>query len=237
MSLQRAQRGQGGVEFVVIFLTFAALILGLFEMTRVFRAKHLLNTATFAAARAGTVHNARVAPMNGELANGMVPMYMQGDRSVAGLTAALTRAQAMVALPGLGVQIVSPTGAIFDQLKKEQRIRRTDEDEYRWQDVIPNDNLRWRPRDTATIGSGEINLQDANLLKVRTLWCHRLIVPALDGVIYGIVNLPMFVGDRQLVCSGISDGAVPGIARGFYLAITADATLRMQSPVVEDDLP
>lgn len=223
------------MEFVVIFLCFAALLTGLFEMTRVFRAKHLLNTATFAAARMGSLTNARLEPMEGELANAMVSLFMQGDRSAKGVAAALARAQAMVALPGVGIAIVSPTAEIFEQLKVRQHIRRSDEASSRWQDVIPNDNLRWRPRGTAELsGGGEINLQDANLLKVRALWCHRLVVPLLDRVVVEIAEL--YIPGRQAVCSAISAGRAPGIARGYYLVIGADAVLRMQSPVVADAL-
>lgn len=236
-----AQQGQSNIEFIIVFLIFAGLLMGLFEMTRVFRTKHLLNTATFLAARAGAISNARLRPMNGELANGMAPLFMHGARSAAGLVAAQTRARALVQLPGLGVRIVSPNAAAFDAFKVEQRIRRSDEDEYRWQDVIPNDNLRWRPSNVKDVeisgATAPLNIQDANLLKVRALWCHRLIVPALDAVIFAIVNTPLFLGERQQVCNAISNTTLAGVARGYYLAITADATLRMQSAVVQDDLP
>lgn len=236
MKSGRRQHGQGAVEFVVIFFCFATLLLGLFEMTRVFRAKQLLNTATFAAARAGSLSNARLGPMQDELANGMISLFMQADRSPAGITSATVRAKAMAALPGIGVAIVSPTAEIFDQLKVSQHIRRSDEADYHWQDVIPNDNLRWRPRELATLGDGgEINLQDANLLKVRSVWCHRLIVPALDHLILAIAEL--FVPDVQPVCSAISGGKTAGVARADYIAIASDAVLRMQSPVVADSLP
>jgi len=241
MRAATAEQGQGNIEFIIVFLVFAGLLLGLFEMTRVFRTKHLLNTATFLAARAGAISNARLPPMNGELANGMAPLFMHGAQSATGLVSAQVRAQAVARLPGLGVQIVSPNAAAFRAFKVQQRIRRSDEDDYQWQDVIPNDNLRWRPASTRDIqingATARLNVQDANLLKVRTLWCHRLIVPALDAVIFAIVNTPLFLGERQQVCSAISHRALAGVATGYYLAITADATLRMQSAVVGDDLP
>lgn len=240
MSQGRAQRGAGAVEFIVVFLSFAALITGLFEMTRVYRTKHTLNTATFQAARAGSVHHARSGPIEAELANNMAPLYIGGRRSAAGLGDALLKAKALAELPGIGVEVVSPTRSIFDQLRRKQWIQRSDESTHRWQDVIPNDNLRFRPRQTANISvdgkAAGINLQDANLLKVRSLWCHRMVVPALDRVIFDIVNLPLFVSARQLTCSAISDRDVPGIARGYYVPVVADATVRMQSAVVADNL-
>jgi hypothetical protein len=237
----RAQAGQGALEFIVVFLGFAALFLGLFEMTRVYRAKHVLNSATFLAARTGALLNARTAPMNAELANGMVLLFMASGRSAQHLARARADTQALVSLPGLGIQILSPTRQAFDQLQRRQWIRRSDESEHRWQDVIPNDNLRLRPRALAQIdtarGRAPLNLQDANLLRVRSLWCHRLVTPVLDRVVYEIVNLAPFLSARQSVCSAISGGAGAGIARGFYLAVSADATVRMQSPIVVDDMP
>ena len=240
MSLLRAEGGAGAVEFIVVFLAFAALITGLFETTRVYRTKLTLNTATFHAARAGSVNHARTGPMEAELANNMAPMYALGQRSSSGLQEALLRARAVAELPGIGLEVVSPSREIFDQLRKQQWVRRSDQESYRWQQVIPNDNLKYRPREMATFdsdGSSEqINLQDANLLKVRSLWCHRLVVPALDRAIFELMNLPMFVSSRQLVCSAISNRNIKGIASGFYLPVVADATVRMQSAVVADDL-
>lgn len=235
------QCGQGTVEFVIIFALFAALLMGLFEMTRVFRIKHMLNEATFSAARAGALNNARVEPMTAELANRMARAYIHGE-SAAALTAAIDEArlymQALQAA-GRGVRIVSPTRAIFDQLKKRQWLRLDGDNRHRFHYVIPNDNLRWRPRRTASVqgGKAEINLQDANLLKIRTLWCHRLMVPGLDRVIYAVVNA-LAPSERQNVCNTISaTSQTLGLAPGWYLAISADATIRMQTPVVRNNLP
>lgn len=243
--LNRAtQRGQGAVEFVIIFVLFLALLTGLFEMTRVFRTKHTLNAATFSAARAGALSNARLEPMNAELANGMALLFSQGA-TPSGLVSALAKAQAFgLALDavGGGVQIVSPTRQIFNQLHTTQYLPNEDDTALQAVDVIPNDNLRWRPAGNAKINANgqqfDINLQDANLLKVRSLWCHRLVVPALDRLIYNVVNALPFASSRQAVCNAISiGGATAGVAPGYYLAISADATLRMQSPVVSNDLP
>ena len=240
MKAASAQRGQGAAEFIVVFLSFAALMLGLFEMTRLYRAKHLLNTATFAAARAGALHHARIDPMDAELANGMAALYVAGNSSVAGLGSGVAQARLFANIPGIGVDIVSPTREAFDGLAQRQWIRLDEGTEYGWRNVIPNDNLRWRPRNMASISVGgntqPINLQDANLLRIRSLWCHRLIVPALDRAIWAAVNI-LSPSNRQNVCNAISNTATNGIPSGFYLAIASDAILRMQSPVIRNDLP
>lgn len=236
------QSGQGAVEFIVVFLLFAVVVLGLFEMTRVFRAKLTLQGATFAAARAGALHHALLSPMNAELANGMAVLHMQSTRSLIGIGDAQARARAQVNLPGIGIEIVSPTAAAYSAHARQQWVHRSDEADYRWQRVIPNDNLRWRPREARMIATADgdrpLHVQDANLLKVRALWCHRLVVPALDRAIFEIVSLRPFANERQDACTALSAAAgVAGIADGYYVAISSDAIVRMQSAVVEDDLP
>lgn len=235
------QHGQGTIEFVIIILLFLAVMAGLFEMTRVFRTKHTLSEATFAAARAGALNNARIEPMTAELANRMTRQYMHGE-SMAALAEATDAAriftQALQKLGG-GIKIVSPTEAVFQQLKKRQWLRLDGESAFGWHWVIPNDNLRWRPNRTATVqgGAAAINLRDANLLKIRSVWCHRLVVPALDRVIYEVVNL-LSSSPQQQVCNQVSTTSdALGIAPGWYLAISSDATVRMQTPVVAGDLP
>jgi len=212
---------------------------GLFEMTRIFQAKHTLNQATFSAARAGALNDARLRPMTAKLASSMADRYTY-DASPAGVIEAQARARLYgeaIQAAGGGVRIVSPTLDIFQALNTRQYLKIEGDDERRYQEVIPNDNLRWRARRTASVSDGDINLQDANLLKIRSVWCYRLIVPALDRVIYSIVNT-FNTSDRQSVCNTISTGSqITGIATGRYLAITSDAIVRMQTPIVANDLP
>lgn len=241
----RRQQGQGAVEFVLIFLLFALLMTGLFEMTRVFRTKHSLNTATFMAVRAGVVNNAMIRPMNAELENNMIDLFMRGERSFEGLGQATARVRAYgraLEAAGGGITIVSPTRQAFNGLRINQRVKRSDEEDYGVHTVIPNDNLRWRPRRSASTNGGSINLQDANLLKIRSLWCHRLVVPLLDRIVYELMNEFRYVHDRQLACNAISEasraaGEGSPVEPGYYIPVVADATMRMQSPVVSDDLP
>ncbi|HET7314085.1 TadE/TadG family type IV pilus assembly protein [Salinisphaera sp.] len=249
MAGQRKQQGQGSVEFLVIFVLFLALLGGVFEMTRVFRTKNTLNTATFAAARVGALNNARLAPMNAELANDMASLFAADANSAGETETALERARAFATAlraAGGGVQIVSPTRAVFAQLHKTQFVPNANDTALRKIEVIPNDNLRARAGTAASFKVDgdvhKINLQDANLLKIRTLWCKRLVVPALDAVIFAIVNAVPYLNARQQVCSDISGGenggeGGAGVVDGYYIAITSQATIRMQTPVVENDLP
>lgn len=232
--------GTGTLEFLVVFLLFAGLFLGVFEMTRIYRAKHVLNTATFAAARSGSLHHARLDAMNAELANGMTPMLMGAGRSAESLALARQRAATLLAPPGTGVQIVSPTQQMYERFRRPLWTRFEGQSADSWQQAVPNDNLRQRPREASSIvdspGMSEINLQDANLLKIRSVWCHRLVTPVLDRAIFGIVTSSLFIGERQRACLPLSSISGQDIS-GFYVAISADAIVRMQSIISNAGLP
>ena len=235
----KRQSGQGAVEFVVIMLIFLAFLGGIFEMTRIFRAKHTLNESTFLAAREGALNHAQLDSMVGRLGEGMADLFIV-ESSLSSLTEANFKSSALAYATqavGGGVEIVSPTKAVFDQLSKELYIPFDGSSEPTTVRVIPNDNLRWRPNDVASLDDGEsVNLKDANLLKIRTTWCQRLVVPGLDYLIYTVANAADSSG-RQSPCQKISIGTqLTDIERCWYIAVTSDATVRMQTPVLGDDL-
>jgi hypothetical protein len=230
---QHAQSGQAATEFIIVAMLFLSLLAGIVEMTYVYRAKHLFNTAVFDAARTGSMHNAALAPMLDTLTRDMAPLYMQTNRSMDAVTQAVAQAQTVLAVmqtAGVPLVIVSPTKETFDKLSEPQNIKLADQTEAAIQNVIPNDNLDWRNRDTQQItvngAPGEINVQDANLLRIRAFWCQRLVVPALDQIIHGLT----YSSPQQTMCDAVGQQD-----QHYYLAIEADATIRMQSPVAYVD--
>lgn len=235
MSLHR-QRGQGSVEFVVVILLFLSLIGGLFEMTRIFRAKNTLNEATFMAAREGALNYAKLDPMVAQLGESMSDLFMTNS-SPASLVQAKAKSTLLAEasqMAGAGIHIVSPTKDIFDQLSVDQFISIDDAEPARVR-AIPNDNLKWRPNTLASLGDGrDISIKDANLLKIDAIWCQRLVVPGLDILIYQILH-KFNNSPQQQACRAVSTAAGgSGIASGRYIAISADATIRMQTPVLLD---
>jgi Flp pilus assembly protein TadG len=236
---RRRQRGQTAAEFTFVGVLFFALLGGLIEMTYVFRAKSVLNMATFDAARSGAMHNALVAPMETTLQNDMAALYMQTDASQAGLAAAIARTQALynsmktlsAGLPITPLTIISPTLDVYNKFSQPQMIRLADQSTESLVNVMPNDNLQWRARTVSTtIANGStatINLQDANLLKIRVYWCQHLIVPALDYIVHGIANINP--SPQQEMCNALGNSDL-----NYYLAIESDAVIQMQSPVYYD---
>ena len=237
------QRGSVLVEAVIALPVFFFILFGIVEYGYAYRAKATLNLATFEAVRAGTLNNARLAPIKSALAIGMAPQYMKGGTGLGSFQAARARAWAlMVGIDNIAgapdsINIVAPTSSTFAKFKESVN----------GQDIIPNDNLYWRSSETESVNisgvSREVSIQDANILKIKTLWCHRLITPGLDRIVYlTILNPPGTLGnnisEEQKICNRLRFvGSFVG-SNNYYVAITSQSVMRMQSPVLsEGQLP
>lgn len=229
-------QGQSLVQFIIIMPLFFVLLFGLFEMTYIYRAKATLNTATFEAARAGALNHAELEDMKSALANGMLAQYVKGSTGVADIALAALEAGVLEKLFSLRestITVISPTKAMFDKFKTKRMYRLNDESKETLQDILPNDNLNFRFTTAEEFDIGgetrKINIQDANLLKIKSYWCYELKVPFLRSMIQSL-GTGSFLGDapssEQQACSLVA------LARGTsYLAISSHAVIRMQSPV------
>lgn len=244
----KKQLGASTVEFIFALPLFFILLFGIIEMSYVYRSKATLNTATFEAARTGSVNNALTGEMRKSFASGMIPLHINADRSAAGVTKAYASAKIFeksmstaARLVGLDtVQIVSPNRDIFNKFavdipKLDSRKRKL-----KFIRAIPNDNLTYRGIDTKRVrirdnGRTEnvrMNVQDANILKIKSFWCHKLKVPGLRELFYRLVLSNFFrASPEQRICNSIGYAT-----ESRYIAITSQATVRMQSPVYKDNL-
>jgi len=246
--LGHCQRGASIVEFIFTLPLFFFLLFGIIEMSYVYRSKTTLNTATFEAARTGSVNNALTGEMRKSYASAMIPLHVEANRSAAGIATAYGKAKVFetsmsVAARGMGfdtIEIVSPNRDIFS--KFAVNIPKLDPNRRNFQYVrgIPNDNLTYRDIGTKTVRIREngrqisvrMNVQDANILKIKSFWCHKLKVPGLRDIFYRLVlRNPLRISREQRVCNTL------GLAtRSRYIAITSQATVRMQSYVLRDNL-
>jgi len=238
---KRRQKGASLVELIITVPVFAFLLAGIFEIALMYRTKALLNAATFEAAQQGSLNNALIGNMRDGLAQGMLPLYLR-SRNAGGVTAAYARARSRIALSMGDVAIVTPTRTAFTRFREQQMVRTTRDSRERLQFVIPNDNLMWRDARTFTVTVGgqslPMNVQDANLLKVRSYWCHQLLTPLFDRVLWTLAS----GGPRLLIGPPLNEDerrcAALSLATGdYFLAVTSSSVTRMQSPVVQDSLP
>lgn len=274
---RRLHSGQTIVEFIILIPVLLLLVLGTMQVALIYQAKSTLNYAAFMGARQGALKNASLTSIKDGVAAGMTPLFMRttnapflDDLAKARIISTIEVFNPMTSK----VEIISPTKAAFEALKKGTEI--------------PNDNLMYRS------GSGDgMSIQDANLLKVRVTYCVKLVVPFANRVIYSLVN--GIEGMKNLahefawtpvspapatpnMCSQISDlyaqaqvkinsfasSSIPGVSAavsgagsfmlnlsaviptipllnwnvgGMRIPVTAEAIVRMQSPVRSANLP
>jgi hypothetical protein len=227
----RRQTGQAIAEYIYVFPILLMLILGAIQFGFIYQTKATLNYATFVATREGALHNGAMSAIIDGLSSGMMPLFAHssstgGSRNLALLKNAWKLANEQVTDPKLTViTIVNPKPGV---LSAYQGLSESG-------DEIPNDNLMYR--DTGILG-GVMNLQDANLLKVRVTYCYRMAVPILNKLIYNLAIDPpasQAVGNTaadMLDSSGGGSTTRPctGIDDEYRIPITSEAVVRMQTP-------
>lgn len=225
------QRGQALAEYIYVFPILALLILGAIQFGFIYQAKATLNYATFAATRQGALHNGSMSAIVDGLVSGMMPLFTHssatgGQRNFDLLKDAWKRSSSQMTNPKLtSIAIVNPTKAALGAYKGLSDSN----------DEIPNDNLMYRPTDLV---DGSMNIQDANLLKVRITYCYRLIVPILNKLIFHLTIDPPATPDEigtapdLLASTGGNSKTLPctGIDDEYRIPITSEAVVRMQTP-------
>ncbi len=244
------QAGATLTEAIYVLPIFFIIIFGMVEMTFVYKAKNTLNLATSEAVRKGALNNAHLNKIQDALSEGMAPLYaakktcpgVYGTLAPPGLICARFMQSAINTSGRKAVTILSPSKEIFDAFKKNLKTTVEGDPNEKKQFIIPNDNLKWRSPVLKTVKIGGtsrgINIQDANLLKIKTLWCQKLSVPGLDLVFYNAI-LKNSTSPEQIYCNNLSlntTAAGPstrifGQSRGYYIAIRSQGIARMQSPV------
>lgn len=193
------QRGVSLIEFTIVFPVAVLIVLAVIQAGFMYMAKLSLNHATFMAARAGAVNNARMGAIREALVRGLSPFYQDASTTddVPRLAAAYARAQ-VDAVPFLDITLLNPSPEAFVDFGVRDPARRVT--------YIPNDNLEWR---SDVVGArSRVNLRDANLLKIRVVYGYELKVPLMATIL------------RWTMCGGGS-GAVPAWGNGSWLRAIA----------------
>jgi hypothetical protein len=176
------ERGASMVEFVIVFPLAVLFVLGLIQAGLVYMAKLQLNHATFQAARVGALNNARQSVVRTAVVRSLSPFYQNGGTTndLSRLATASLRAQLDTAIPGyLNVELLNPSPEAFTDFGVV--------DPSTGVTYIPNDHLEWR---NGFGSSSNLQLRDANLLKVKVVYAYQLKVPLMAGVL------------RRMMCGG-----------------------------------
>ncbi|OUL97480.1 TadE family protein [Paraburkholderia hospita] len=238
---RRRMTGQGMTEFLVVapLLLFFGFVTVQFVL--LYQAKSTLDVAVLEAAREGAVNHGSMDVMQAGLARGLAPLYAR-TADATGVQSALLAARRAVG-EAASIEIVSPTAAMMRDFARPRfyPVEGVTHDE------IPNDMLMYR--DTTHGAESDVNVQDANLLKLRVHYCFDLIVPVANKVLYYATNV---IGD--LAANGVfsrepADANVDAygspkrpdslcrttLADGLQsqrwpVALESEAIVRMQSP-------
>lgn len=176
------QFGQSMAEFLVIAPLLLFFCFGTVQFVLLYQAKSTLDVAVLEAAREGAVNNGSMTSMRAGLARGLAPLYARQVGAEA-VQAAQYKAKLDVANSSR-ITVVNPTTAMVQDFAQsryypEQGMSYTE---------IPNDTLIYR--DSSSLGPrSQVNIQDANLLKIRVHYCYDMYVPLVNKVLYYAINV------------------------------------------------
>lgn len=246
------QRGQSMVEHIIIWPLLVMLVMGAIQLGLLYRAKATLNHAGFIAARTGALHHGQMGAMRRNLIEAMFPIEYH---AVAGMEYAAVRkawtgerCAVQTSEGGPLIEVLSPNESVFNQFALNQYqlepcglgescpqgggFRETPEPYFQ----IPNDNLAMRPTEVQTVTvsgqSSSMNIQDANLLKIRSHWCYGLEVPGINKIIFKTIE--SLDGDLSIHWEACLDKTKrhndSGEWQKYFIPVSVDSVVRMQTP-------
>jgi hypothetical protein len=175
-ALPTRQLGQSAVEYLYVLPILLLLLLGTLQFVFIYEAKLTLNQAVFVGTRQGALNSGAMSAVQDGLEAGLAPLYVH-DTTLWALKAGRQIAHEQLSTPGLALTtIVNPTSAALSGFQQTQADGNMG---------IPNDNLMYR--DPGDLQDG-MNVQDANLLKVRVTLCFEMIVPIVNRMIYTFLS-------------------------------------------------
>lgn len=174
-----AQRGQSLVEYLIIFPTLILLVMGAIQFGLLYQIKSQVNYATFAAARQGALKNGDATAIKDAFGAGLTPLFTNHPNFTG-----MMRGRAVGAIEAFNPMVTS-----IERVSPPETVKQDfgeDDPSDSNSKIVPNDNLQYRP--TSTGAKSGLNIQDANILKIRVTYCAKLIVPVANVTIYSLIN-------------------------------------------------
>lgn len=206
------------VEYVIILPSLLLLVMGAIQFGLLYQIKNQVNFATFAAARQGALKNANSTAIKDAFGAAMTPLFTPTPDKTG-----LLRGRAVGAIEAFNplvtkIERINPP----DSVKQDFGI---DDPEDSTKKIVPNDNLQYRSTTAGT--NSEMNIQDANILKIRVTYCAKLIVPVANVAIYSLVNT---IEGVKMLAGEFFSTPVTGVAQ------TSNDCSRLQDSIYGDVL-
>ncbi len=231
----RLQYGQAMVEFMIVIPLLLLILLGTLQFALIYQAKITLNYASFEAARAGSLNNAREYAMYNVLARALAPIYTHAD-TIEAYKEGRGKIRTEIENGYVLIDTINPTPDSFSDFGSTDDGRTT----------IPNDNLIYRG---AGMGSdSNQTIQDANLLKIQVYYCYELMVPFANRILWAMMryspvdamptNLPLVEAQHRFGRpdpGSFSETCIKTKNEDddfFGIPIRAQGIMRMQSPTL-----
>jgi hypothetical protein len=237
-------------EYNIVFPVMLVLIFGTLQFALLYQAKTQLNYAAFEAARSGSLNNAKRWSLDVGVVRGLAPLHTHGKgRNWLRWARSKVWDQINATPPLVDVQILNPTEGAFDNHGVDDGT----------EVYIPNDNLMYRNATPLGDGLNRFSIQDANLLKIRVLYCVEMHVPFVNRMINALLRLGTtapaagggpsgIVATGQLTAWANTGAGYDAPAASFeetclqrnpqnHIPIMSEATIRMQSAPIFDPDP
>lgn len=233
------QRGQATIEYLYVIPILLIIFLASLQFVFIYEAKLALNYAVFVGTRAGALKNGSMAAIQDGLASGFAPFFTHPHAPSTNMDLQALKDGRSTAKSELGdnkmtlITIVNPTSGAYSGFANAAG-------------EIPNDNLMYR---SDTKLNDNMNVQDANILKVRVTYCVRLVVPIVNRMIFAFTVSPpstpakidsaaynggsiaapeLLKAEPSTTGSGLCND--PNNAYPYRIPVTSEAIVRMQSP-------
>jgi hypothetical protein len=232
------QSGQAAVESVIVLPLFVFLILGTLQLFLMHQARLVTKYAAYKAVRAGSLHNARKAPMERAALAVLLPIISQASGSNENIKTVNSASdfQAKWMWPGVIANRMIDTGIPYVEVvtcgpsKKELSGTEVDFDDPRY------------------AASGDWRASQRTKLRIQLTFNYRMPIPFANWVIHASafnreIPLIMRMGQKPTNRNGRDFGPSTSLykaaaASGKYvLPIRAAYTMRMQSNVFVKELP
>ncbi|WP_299598339.1 TadE/TadG family type IV pilus assembly protein [uncultured Microbulbifer sp.] len=253
LGILRQQKGQALPEMLIAFPIVVILVMGVIQISLLYRGKATLNNATFQAARAGALNNAHISPMRSTFFDRMAALGHVADHTKSSTTQNLYNAPDLIGLGAMRtaveashlyepIEIEWPTKQVFDHFAVRYRDLESCSGgncpfsafggEFRvsntsvWQ--IPFENLDARIQTVQSIDGDSVDLQDANLLRIKSRYCYDLEVPVANFIIWRTLRAGQFSDPDWQVCESLRQ--TYGNSR-YLIPLRSYSIVRMQSGV------
>jgi hypothetical protein len=229
--------GQAMVEMIIIMFATLLILFSLLHFGFMYNAKTVLNYATFEAARAGSLNYGSPKAMNYALARVLASLENSSEPDYDALNndIDLYKAHQKDAIELVKAEKFVCTQRISPDVSSKHWLTDPDAGSIpsyaeTYNHYIPNDHLVYR---SAKLEDG-VSIQDANLLKIKVTYCHKIITPII-GITMKRLMLQSYADEDP---DPFDDWVVP--TRGAFtkicyendrIPIVSQAVIRMQTPI------